>query len=990
MITKVLILLWNQALMEIIEKDKEHSLPLSLPVHMSALPPSWSFLPLTQAELGPLFSNSSPFSFSQSIFILPGPHEVLKPSVQASFGPHVVTKLIPQTLLPSSSLLSASLLSEGVEVEEDDEGQQIFRVQVLFHQHSDIINRHTCISLHAFQETEEHRGWCVPQPPLGLCVVSLILPTTWFQQNSNVLHMDSQPHRHLHRKGWHRHDNNINHQRYHSDVDGNVPKASTLQRSIKSGQIQLYYSSYNTEADQKTTAAECVQGGVASSQKQLLYLRAVMVQQNRRSQEKEVCLREQEGEELWLDSNVLIRYHRGPVLIGQPIRVSVSLRSNLTAQLAVIRMKLKKGLVSMVAQRTLSSKLWSVTLEKNQGSKYEGTSIYFHRYSSQTPLHHSSPLQQIVCLSVQGVRRSFDVAMTVSADWWVEYPGPRNSQSRHGTAVSFFSFADRRIFGISAITETNTIINTAILSSQPVSLPVIVLAVGLHEKMADVTSAVTCHSTNDNTIKVSRNCSLLFVDGSESGLGSTCAQVLFQLGALRASISLKVWVPSLPLRLSLSDPVLNTIQGWHKSTDHGCEPVYQRSLVQVLTQFTARDKQSRTIHLLGSSDWFVDVTQLVHDWLRVEDPQIASLNPQNILIGLRPGKTSVHVVSEQWDGFLGRCDLTVTSDPVSLGDLSVQVVSGLGVSITANPAHSSIITSTVMAYNVLYNHHQEASISVWLQFNDDTASLLSTFTDLPFFLHLSSLAETVVLVTPSPKQRILAQGDGGGPLLRAELLVSTCDDQKISSNAINSPGHPTVLARGSGWVRVYLDLDFLGKDEEEEEEEFDFDISDMLIEGDSDIYTSKDENQSVSLARAYNERIKGRWTEVVNKDMVRRNTLERAALMPSLMEDTLYFSSTVEDRSEEEETQGRQELEIIISAVLALFGLFCVLFLANCLPSALRGKNRTRMERNREGEQEEEMGEETNVEEEEKVHDEDQKNLRTKTEEELPQVEIIC
>lgn len=50
--------------------------------------------------------------------------------------------------------------------------------------------------------------------------------------------------------------------------------------------------------------------------------------------------------------------------------------------------------------------------------------------------------------------------------------------------------------------QSNTIINTAILNNQPVSLPVIVLAVSHDGKVSDVTSAVTCHSTNENTIKV--------------------------------------------------------------------------------------------------------------------------------------------------------------------------------------------------------------------------------------------------------------------------------------------------------------------------------------------------------------------------------------------------------------------------------------------------------------------------------------------------------
>lgn len=50
--------------------------------------------------------------------------------------------------------------------------------------------------------------------------------------------------------------------------------------------------------------------------------------------------------------------------------------------------------------------------------------------------------------------------------------------------------------------QSNTLINTAILTNEPVSLPVIVLAISHDEKVSDVTSAVMCHSTNENTVKV--------------------------------------------------------------------------------------------------------------------------------------------------------------------------------------------------------------------------------------------------------------------------------------------------------------------------------------------------------------------------------------------------------------------------------------------------------------------------------------------------------
>lgn len=75
-----------------------------------------------------------------------------------------------------------------------------------------------------------------------------------------------------------------------------------------------------------------------------------------------------------------------------------------------------------------------------------------------------------------------------------------------------------------------------------------------------------------------------------------------------------------------------------------CEPVYQRSTIQILAQFSAQSAtQGQPIYMLGSPDWFVDVTELVQDWLRIENPYIAALDKQKHLIGLTPGITSLYV-----------------------------------------------------------------------------------------------------------------------------------------------------------------------------------------------------------------------------------------------------------------------------------------------------------------------------------------------------------
>lgn len=69
------------------------------------------------------------------------------------------------------------------------------------------------------------------------------------------------------------------------------------------------------------------------------------------------------------------------------------------------------------------------------------------------------------------------------------------------------------------------------------------------------------------------------------------------------------------------------------------------------------------------------------------------------------------MISSQWDGVLGRANVIVTSEPVTPGDLSVQLVGGLGLSINSSPSHPSIVTATVNAHNTLYNHGQVSIVS---------------------------------------------------------------------------------------------------------------------------------------------------------------------------------------------------------------------------------------------------------------------------------------
>ncbi|KAJ8247664.1 hypothetical protein GJAV_G00248850 [Gymnothorax javanicus] len=926
-----------------------------LPARIS-VPPPWHALPLSQFDLGLLFSNATPFSYSQSLLMVPPAGASSSLRVQASFGPYFAVQPLPSPILPQSPPLSASLLSKTVERVRQGERGQKFSVRVLFHWRGDV-SRGRCVTLHAFKETEEQRASCLTQAPLGLCVISMSLPKAWFAaevRGSRILGKEARKLRYLPRR-------RPRHQ-------GNQPwdRLSTARGkpSHSMDHIQLYYSS-STSLATTLLPPGCMEEELHHSQRRLYYIGAVTLPDMAITKNKSTgdsrCSSEQEGEELWLDPNVMIGYLRGPVRAGRPIAVSVSVRSNFTGDFLVVRLRVKKGLISLLAWPSTASDVWSVSVERTMVSRHEIISVSCLRRGGQKAKLRPFILHQVACFSVDGLEKSFGVAMTVVGLWWVEYSGRSNTLPPQGGAVSRFSFTDREIMGITPLTETNTIINTAILNSQPVSLPVLVLAIGHDERVYDVTAAVTCHSVNEDIVKVSSDCSTLFVDGSESGVGSTCVWVEYHLGTLSGAHCLSVWAPVVPLLVSLSDPVLNAIEGWTRYSQGQCSPVYQRSAIQVLAQFAAEScvETGQLTYMLGSSDWFMDVTELVRDWLKVENPRVAELDERSYLIGREPGVTSLQVESNQWNGVLGSCVVTVTANQVMSGDLSVQLVGGLSLSVSANPSHPSVITATATAHNILRDYGQEAALSIWLQFSDDTATLVSALDSTLFSLRLSSLAETVVMVTPGT-QRVVARGEGGGPLLRAELLVFPCQPMNVSAElqAANETGDVGTggakrLAGGSGWVRVNLDWELRPDGSEDPGFEV-LEVSEAFAESvEREIYELSNSSHPYS--------VDGKEDDSNNDDddeggrnsspgLQIQSHLERAVLNPSHDVGGVQLRPGREKGSvgEREGEQGDEA-----GAVFSLLCLSALLFLVNLIPCALRERGQRRREDGDQGTEEE-------------------------------------
>lgn len=174
--------------------------------------------------------------------------------------------------------------------------------------------------------------------------------------------------------------------------------------------------------------------------------------------------------------------------------------------------------------------------------------------------------------------------------------------------------------------------------------------------------------------------------------------------------------------------------------------------------------------------------------------------------------------------------------------------------------------------------------------------------------------------------------------MKAELLVSTCEPESnhVEVEAIQKRSEAKRLAKGSGWIRVNLNMDFWPMGSEETNFEM-HDVTDMLVNSNKDLYDDFEDQQiTVNSTSDYD----------VGNDIFKRNDVEQAVLIPNHEESVVYLSPGVEKERKEVKTAGRQ-VEIGIGAVLSLLCLSSLLFLVNCLPCALREqRNRGRREGN--------------------------------------------
>ncbi|NWZ30940.1 T132A protein, partial [Asarcornis scutulata] len=256
----------------------------------------------------------------------------------------------------------------------------------------------------------------------------------------------------------------------------------------------------------------------------------------------------------------------------------------------------------------------------------------------------------------------------------------------------------------------------------------------------------------------------------------------------------------------------------------GCRLQYQRTSVRFLAHFVAHPRDGgRHLSYLPGPEWLLDVTHLVAGRARVQDPRVASLEGDTVVVGREPGVTSVEVRSPVSDSILGEQTLVVSEEKVTVTELRAQLVAGLALALRTEPGHPGVVTATCQATGSLRTPKQvrgvqrggvgvlavpgaplpspaswqEATLSVWLSFSDGTLAPLELYGWQDVALAVASQDPAVVTVAgglpgaPSWRPRVLAEGPGRGLLQLSLHPPDACRRGRHRAAA---------LATGSAWL----------------------------------------------------------------------------------------------------------------------------------------------------------------------------------------------
>ncbi|KAM9281260.1 transmembrane protein 132B [Morus bassanus] len=867
-----------------------------------------------------IMRNSSLQSRVDSFFIYKAK---LPPVLNATYGPFSVEQAVPLDLmLTSASFGFTNKFTFNWKLKSHIINSSIYsnkpKIQTLFYiagkdwDDYNSAERLPCVKMFAYLESREVVASCRLTGHLGLCVAELELSPSWFS---------SPP-----------------------------PLVSEEAASLEGITVELFYKIYTADGECSAEDAKWennIHAGQDNEHKALSAMErigSIIVYPNQ-DKLKQSSLR--------LDENVIIRLPLNPVREGDVVTFHVSLADDSLADQFVLRIRTAPG-VKIMDIRVSDADQWGVQEETDSARTTATITCVHNDPNAENRANMSS--YEILQMDFE-IDNTSSLAGAQQITWQVEYP---RDDSVSELVVSEI-FVSRTMFvGIVPLAMDTEVLNTAILTGKTVSVPVKVVAVQEDGSVVDVSDSTECKSADEDVIKVSDRCDSIFVNGKEMK-SKVDTIVNFTYQHFTTQLEVTVWVPRLPLQIEISDTELSQIKGWRipvtsnkrptrdsedeeddEKKGRGCTLQYQHAMVRVLTQFVAESSEfgGQLTYMLGS-EWQFDITDLVTDFMKVEEPKIAKLQDGRVLVGREHGITTVQVLSPLSDSILAEKTVIVLDDRVTITDLGVQLVSGLSLSLQISKGSKRAIVSTTSAYDILRTPKQEAIVSAWILFSDGSVTPLDIYDSKDFSITITSLDEMVVSAQQNLQSKwpgVVAEGDGQGPLIKIEMVISEpCQKTKRKS----------ILAVGKGSVKVK----FGQKDSDQKGSTNDIDD----VDRDFKSHASNSIEKPAEQERTAQEWSKTHEDMSSHEDNANKSTTFISPVDQESLEDgqlqnnpTAFtgFPTQVEIPGENNPSdltltsRGLTDLEIGMYALLCVFCLAILVFLINCVAFAWKYRHK--------------------------------------------------
>ncbi|XP_014784675.1 transmembrane protein 132E [Octopus bimaculoides] len=493
------------------------------------------------------------------------------------------------------------------------------------------------------------------------------------------------------------------------------------------------------------------------------------------------------------EKHVIISVPTATYRPGSLFYVPIKLEADSDVQVFVIRARTKNGL-RILGASNLADSPWQITVDVSERQK--SATVTATLTDTGSNLERVWP-QEIFKwkLQVDNNLSGFEVGRII---WSVEYEVDGKAREHHFipnknflTKINIQSVEEKKLVPVLKVTE---IMNVASLTGRTQIYPLQIFVVNKEGSIHDVTWLTSCHSSNDNVLKVSRNCSFIYVDGKEK-IGSRNVTVIAKSRQLVAFTHVTVWMPDERLNIQLSDNKLSQIKRWKVTKDrillrrkkrdkilgmddptrNMCRLRYQQSTVDVYASFCVLEN-GRLQYYTGKKTYF-RVTEMLKDRLRLSDSHIASLSG-NIIMGKNPGLTEIQVLSPT-SRVMAAKEIRVGQDKVAIQRLLINTVTDISLEIREAALNDpTTILAVVHVNNQLKTKFQEALLDIAVQFTDKTVVPLKYISPLDYKLEISSLNRQVLKI-PRPfglpyQPTVIATGPGEGQLNISLRLGHRC------------------------------------------------------------------------------------------------------------------------------------------------------------------------------------------------------------------------